>query len=288
MVNYSKNGDIYRLPFRIFHRQWDIVHSCLPNPYGYSCCPIKSRSKYYNNSYFCASTGKPDHHMKKDIIIIGAGGVGRVVAFKCAQQKDTFGRILLASRTKSKCDEIKEAIGDDRITTAAIDAMDRDALVKLITDFGAQLVIHVAVLYQDLAIMDACLEAGVHYLDTANYEPEDEANFEYKWQWAYHDRYKEAGIMVLLGSGFDPGVTSVFTAYAAKHYFDEIQYLDIVDCYAGDHGDPFATNFNPEINIREVTQKGKYWENGQWVETEPHQFMKKLNYPGIGPRNSYL
>jgi len=226
--------------------------------------------------------------MKKDIMIIGAGGVGRVVAYKCAAQKEIFGRILLASRTKAKCDEIKDAIGDDRITTAGIDAMDTPALVKLIKDFGADMVIHVALPYQDLAIMDACLEAGVHYLDTANYEPEDEARFEYKWQWAYHDKYKEAGIMALLGCGFDPGVTSVFTAYAAKHYFDEIQYLDIVDCNAGDHGHPFATNFNPEINIREVTQKGKYWENGQWVETEPHQFMKKLTYPGIGPKNSYL
>lgn len=221
-------------------------------------------------------------------MIIGAGGVGRVVAYKCAAQKEIFGRILLASRTKAKCDEIKDAIGDDRITTAGIDAMDTPALVKLIKDFGADMVIHVALPYQDLAIMDACLEAGVHYLDTANYEPEDEARFEYKWQWAYHDKYKEAGIMALLGCGFDPGVTSVFTAYAAKHYFDEIQYLDIVDCNAGDHGHPFATNFNPEINIREVTQKGKYWENGQWVETEPHQFMKKLTYPGIGPKNSYL
>lgn len=226
--------------------------------------------------------------MKKDIIIIGAGGVGRVVAYKCAEQKDVFGRILLASRTKSKCDEIKEAIGDDRISTAAIDAMDVEALVKLIKDFGAYMVIHVALPYQDLAIMDACLEAGVHYLDTANYEPEDEAKFEYKWQWAYHDRYVKAGLMALLGSGFDPGVTSVFTAYAAKHYFDEIHYLDIVDCNAGDHGHPFATNFNPEINIREVTQKGKYWENGEWVETEPHQFRKKLTYPGIGLRDSYL
>lgn len=226
--------------------------------------------------------------MKKDIIIIGAGGVGRVVAYKCAEQKDVFGRILLASRTREKCDEIKEAIGDDRISTAAIDAMDVPALVRLIKDFGAYMVIHVALPYQDLAIMDACLEAGVHYLDTANYEPEDEAKFEYKWQWAYHDRYVKAGLTALLGSGFDPGVTSVFTAYAAKHYFDEIHYLDIVDCNAGDHGHPFATNFNPEINIREVTQKGKYWENGKWVETEPHQFMKELTYPDIGPRKSYL
>src|SRR5690606_34079050 len=208
--------------------------------------------------------------------------------YKCAQQKDTFGRILLASRTKSKCDEIKDAIGDDRITTAEIDAMDQQALVKLIRDFGAHLVIHVALPYQDLAIMEACLEAGVHYLDTANYEPEDEAKFEYKWQWAFHDRYKNAGLMALLGCGFDPGVTSVFTAYAAKHYFDEIHYLDIVDCNAGDHGHPFATNFNPEINIREITQNGRYWENGQWVETEPFEIKKVLNYPEIGPRDSYL
>ncbi len=221
-------------------------------------------------------------------MIIGAGGVGRVVAYKCAQQKEVFSDILLASRTKEKCDEIKDAIGDDRISTAAIDAMDVPALVALIRSFQPDLVIHVALPYQDLAIMDACLEAGVDYLDTANYEPEDEAKFEYKWQWAYQDRFKEKGLMALLGSGFDPGVTSVFTAYAAKHYFDEIHYLDIVDCNAGDHGHPFATNFNPEINIREVTQKGKYWENGEWVETEPHQFKKKLHYPEIGVKDSYL
>ncbi len=221
-------------------------------------------------------------------MIIGAGGVGRVVAYKCAEQKDVFSEILLASRTKAKCDEIKEAIGDDRITTAAIDAMDKDALVSLIRKFNPEMVIHVALPYQDLVIMEACLEAGVHYLDTANYEPEDEAKFEYKWQWAYNEQFKQKNLMALLGCGFDPGVTSIFTAYADKHYFDEIHYLDIVDCNAGDHGHPFATNFNPEINIREVTQKGKYWENGQWVETEPHQFMKKLNYPEIGPKNSYL
>ncbi|WP_236978061.1 saccharopine dehydrogenase family protein [Membranihabitans maritimus] len=224
----------------------------------------------------------------KKVMIIGAGGVGRVVAYKCAEQKDVFSEILLASRTKAKCDEIKEAIGDDRITTAAIDAMDKDALVSLIRKFNPEMVIHVALPYQDLVIMEACLEAGVHYLDTANYEPEDEAKFEYKWQWAYNEQFKQKNLMALLGCGFDPGVTSIFTAYADKHYFDEIHYLDIVDCNAGDHGHPFATNFNPEINIREVTQKGKYWENGQWVETEPHQFMKKLNYPEIGPKNSYL
>ncbi|NLB92618.1 MAG: saccharopine dehydrogenase family protein, partial [Bacteroidales bacterium] len=151
-----------------------------------------------------------------------------------------------------------------------------------------ELVINVALPYQDLSIMDACLETGVHYLDTANYEPKDEAKFEYSWQWAYHDRFKEKGIMAVLGCGFDPGVTSIYTAYAAKHHFDELHYLDIVDCNAGDHGKAFATNFNPEINIREVTQKGKYWEDGKWVETEPHQIKKVLNYPNIGPRDSYL
>src|SRR5690606_8310864 len=167
-------------------------------------------------------------------------------------------------------------------------AMDQEALVKLIQDFGAHMVIHVALPYQDLAIMEACLKAGVHYLDTANYETEDEAKFEYKWQWAFHDRYKNAGLMALLGCGFDPGVTSVFTAYAAKHYFDEIHYVDIVDCNAGDHGHPFATNFNPEINIREVTQRGKYWENGEWIEIDPMSISQEFDFPGVGPRKAYL
>ncbi|MCD8186234.1 MAG: saccharopine dehydrogenase family protein, partial [Rikenellaceae bacterium] len=155
-------------------------------------------------------------------------------------------------------------------------------------EFKPELVINVALPYQDLTIMDACLACGVNYLDTANYEPKDEAKFEYKWQWAYQDRFKEAGLTAILGCGFDPGVTSVFTAYAAKHYFDEIQYLDIVDCNAGDHGKAFATNFNPEINIREVTQKGKYWENGKWIYTEPHEIHKPLTYPNISPKESYV
>src|SRR5690606_39242179 len=161
-------------------------------------------------------------------------------------------------------------------------------LVAMIRSFQPKLVINVALPYQDLTIMDACLETGVHYMDTANYEPKDEAKFEYSWQWAYHDRFAEKGILGLLGCGFDPGVTSIFTAYADKHYFDEIHYLDIVDCNAGDHGKAFATNFNPEINIREITQKGRYYENGRWVETEPHEISKMLNYPGISPRKSYL
>lgn len=226
------------------------------------------------------------------VLIIGAGGVGRVVVFKCAQHRDVFSDILLASRTKSKCDTIAEAanvaFGGPKIGTAQLDADNVSETVALIKKFQPDLVINVALPYQDLPIMDACLETGVNYMDTANYEPKDEAKFEYSWQWAYQDRYREKGILALLGCGFDPGVTSVFTAYANKHYFDEIHYLDIVDANAGDHGKAFATNFNPEINIREVTQKGKYWENGQWVETEPHAIWKDINYPEIGPKRSYL
>ncbi len=226
------------------------------------------------------------------VLIIGAGGVGRVTTVKCAQHPDVFSEILLASRTKSKCDEIaeftKKVTGHKHITTAAIDAEDVPALADLIRSFGPKMVINVALPYQDLTIMDACLETGVHYLDTANYEPKEEAKFEYSWQWAYHDRFKEAGLLAVLGCGFDPGVTGIFTARAANHFFDEMHYLDIVDCNAGDHGKAFATNFNPEINIREITQKGKYWENGQWVETEPFEIGQKINYPDVGPRQSYL
>lgn len=225
------------------------------------------------------------------VLIIGAGGVGRVVTYKCAQVPEVFTEIMLASRTKSKCDDIAKDVKNDigvDIATAKVDADVVPELVELIKSFQPKIVINVALPYQDLTIMDACLETGVHYLDTANYEPPEEAKFEYKWQWAYQDRFKEAGLTAVLGCGFDPGVTSIFTAYAAKHHFDEIQYLDIVDCNGGDHGKAFATNFNPEINIREITQKGKYYENGQWIETEPHEFSKMLNYPNIGEKNSYL
>lgn len=226
------------------------------------------------------------------VIIIGAGGVGTVVAHKVARNHDVFSDILLASRTVSKCDAIADAIGtkygNKKIRTAKVDADNVPELVALFKDFQPELVINVALPYQDLTIMDACLEAGVNYLDTANYEPKDEAKFEYKWQWAYKEKFEKAGLTAILGCGFDPGVTSVFTAYAAKHYFSEMQYLDIVDCNAGDHGKAFATNFNPEINIREVTQKGKYWENGQWVLTEPHEIHKPLTYPNIGPKESYV
>jgi saccharopine dehydrogenase (NAD+, L-lysine forming) len=222
------------------------------------------------------------------VMIIGAGGVGTVVAHKMAALPETFTEIMLASRTKSKCDAIARKIGGNRLKTAQVDADNVPQLVDLIRSFKPDLVVNVALPYQDLTIMDACLETETSYLDTANYEPKDEAKFEYKWQWAYQDRYRDAGITAILGCGFDPGVTSIFTAYAAKHHFDEIHYLDIVDCNAGDHGKAFATNFNPEINIREVTQKGKYWENGAWVETEPHEIHQPLHYPGIGPKESYL
>ncbi len=225
------------------------------------------------------------------VLIIGAGGVGRVTAVKCAQHPEVFSEIMLASRTVSKCvdiaDDVKKRTGVE-IRTAQVDAENVPQLVELIRSFRPELVIHVALPYQDLTIMDACLETGVHYLDTANYEPKEEAKFEYSWQWAYQDRFKEKGIMALLGCGFDPGVTSIFTARAAKHHFDEIHYLDIVDCNGGDHGKAFATNFNPEINIREITQNGKYWENGEWVETQPFEFREELTYPNIGKRSSYL
>ena len=222
------------------------------------------------------------------VLIIGAGGVGNVVVKKCAMVPEVFSDILLASRTLSKCEAIAREVGGNRIKTAQVNADNVPELVALIKSFQPNLVINVALPYQDLPIMDACLETGVHYLDTANYEPKDEAKFEYSWQWAYRERFKEKGIMALLGCGFDPGVTQVFCAYAAKHHFDEMHYLDIIDCNAGDHGKAFATNFNPEINIREITQNGKYWENGAWVEIPPMSIHKPINYPNIGDRESYL
>ncbi len=225
------------------------------------------------------------------VLIIGAGGVGSVVAHKCAMNSEVFTEIMLASRTVSKCDkiaaEIKEMHGVS-IQTAQVDADIVAETVMLIKRFQPALLINVALPYQDLALMEACLETGVHYLDTANYEPRDVAKFEYSWQWAYKERFESAGLMALLGCGFDPGVTQVFTAYANKHHFDEMHYLDIIDCNAGDHGKAFATNFNPEINIREITQPGRYWENGEWVEIPPMSVHKPIEYPGIGPRESYL
>ncbi len=226
--------------------------------------------------------------MSKKVLIIGAGGVGQVVVHKCAQVPEVFSEIMLASRTRSKCDAIAAQLGRP-IQTAQVDADNVPELVALIRSFGPDLVLNVALPYQDLHIMDACLETGVDYLDTANYEPLDEAKFEYKWQWEYQDRFKQAGLMALLGSGFDPGVTNVFCAYAAKHLLDEIHVLDIIDCNAGDHGQPFATNFNPEINIREVTARGRYWERGEWVETDPLSWSMSYDFPeGIGPKKCFL
>ena len=222
------------------------------------------------------------------VIIIGAGGVGNVVARKCAREVNVFSEILLASRTKSKCDAIADAIGGNRIKTAQVDADRVDELVTLFNTFKADMVINVALPYQDLTIMEACLATETHYLDTANYEPKDEAKFEYKWQWDYEERFEKAGIMALLGCGFDPGVTGIYTAHALKHHFDEIHYLDIIDCNGGDHGKAFATNFNPEINIREITQKGKYWIHGKWVEIDPMSIHMPIDYPNIGERESYI
>ena len=220
------------------------------------------------------------------VLIIGAGGVASVAAHKVAQNPDVFTEVMIASRTKSKCDALVKAIGNPNIKTAKVDADNVDELVALFNDFKPEIVMNLALPYQDLTIMEACLKAGVNYLDTANYEPRDEAHFEYSWQWAY--RFEKAGLTAILGCGFDPGVSGIYTAYAAKHYFDEIHYLDIVDCNAGNHHKAFATNFNPEINIREITQKGLYYEDGKWIETEPLEIHQPLTYPNIGPRESYL
>ncbi|MCL2577008.1 MAG: saccharopine dehydrogenase family protein [Defluviitaleaceae bacterium] len=225
-------------------------------------------------------------------MIIGCGGVAKVTIHKCCQNSEVFSEILIASRTKSKCDEVKaelEAKGVKTIIhTAQVDADNVDELVKLIESFKPQVVVNLALPYQDLTIMDACLVTKTHYIDTANYEPPDTAKFEYSWQWAYRERFKEAEITALLGCGFDPGVTGIFSAYAAKHYFDEIHYLDILDANAGDHGYPFATNFNPEINIREVTANGRFWENGDWVETAPMEIKRVYDFPQIGEKDMYL
>lgn len=223
-------------------------------------------------------------------LIIGAGGVASVVVHKCCQNPDVFEEICIASRTLSKCDALKKELagGRTKITTARLDADDTGSVTGLIQSYQPDIVINVALPYQDLTIMDACLACGVHYLDTANYEPPDIPKFEYKWQWAYRDRYEKAGITAILGCGFDPGVTGVFCAYAQKHHFDEIHTIDIVDANAGDHGYPFATNFNPEINIREITAKGRYYEGGNWVETSPLELKKVYDLPEIGPKNIYL
>ena len=224
-------------------------------------------------------------------LIIGAGGVAGVVISKCCQNSDVFTEIMVASRTKAKCDAYKEKLQPNTktvISTAQVDANNVEELCGLIRSYKPQIVINVALPYQDLHIMDACLECGVDYLDTANYEPEDTAKFEYSWQWAYRERFERAGLTAILGCGFDPGVTGVFSAYAMKHEFDEINYIDILDCNGGDHGYPFAANFNPEINIREVSAKGSYIEDGRWVETEPMEIKRVYNFKGVGEKDMYL
>ena len=229
--------------------------------------------------------------MSERVLIIGAGGVGGVVVHKCAQVPDVFGDITLASRTLARCENIRRQVREMRgrdIQIARVDADDVAQTVKLIRQVKPKLVLNVALPYQDLPIMDACLETGVDYLDTANYEPPDVAKFEYKWQWAYHERYRKAGIMGLLGSGFDPGVTNVFCAHAQKHLFDTIHAVDILDCNAGQHGHAFATNFNPEINIREITQRGRYWESGEWKEIDPLSENMMFDFPEVGAYKAYL
>ncbi|EOT46667.1 MULTISPECIES: saccharopine dehydrogenase family protein [Enterococcus] len=223
-------------------------------------------------------------------LVIGAGGVAGVTVHKIVQNHEVFDELCIASRTVSKCEALKAELDGKgtTITTAQVDADNVDELIALIEKVQPDIVINLALPYQDLTIMDACLATKTHYLDTANYEPEDTAKFEYKWQWEYREKFEQAGITAILGSGFDPGVTGVFSAYAQKHYFDEINYIDILDCNAGDHGYPFATNFNPEINIREVSANGSYWEEGQWIETKPMEIKKVYDFPEVGPKDMYL
>ena len=226
------------------------------------------------------------------LLIIGAGGVATVAAHKVAQNPDVFTDVMIASRTVAKCDavveSIKQKMGTCNFQTAQVDADSVDQLCALFRSFKPELVLNLALPYQDLTIMDACLECGVNYMDTANYEPREEAHFEYSWQWAYRERFEKAGLTAILGCGFDPGVSGIYTAYAAKHHFGEMHTLDIVDCNAGNHHKAFATNFNPEINIREITQKGLYYKDGKWIETEPLEIHQPLTYPNVGPRESYL
>jgi len=221
------------------------------------------------------------------VLIIGAGAAGSVAAQKCALNRDVFTGIHLASRTLTKCEAVARACASP-ITISQVDADDTSQVIGLIQRVTPEIVINLALPYQDLPIMDACLETGVHYLDTANYEPKHEARFTYEWQWPYHDRYARTGIMAVLGCGFDPGVINVYCAWAQKHLFDDIRSIDIIDCNAGDHGKAFATNFNPEINIREVTQRGRFWENGKWIEVDALSVSRTIDFPGVGPRQAYL
>ncbi len=224
------------------------------------------------------------------ILIIGCGGVANVAIRKCCQNSQVFEEIMIASRTKAKCDALKAKLdgGKTNLHTAKVDAGQVDEVIALINDFQPDVVLHLALPYQNLTVMEACLATKTHYIDTATYEPPDAVKFEYQWQWAYRERFKEAGICAILGCGFDPGVTGVFAAYAQKHFFDEIHYLDILDANAGNNGYPFATNFNPEINIREITANGYYWENEKWIKTKPLEIKKIYDFPQIGEKDMYL
>ncbi|KZL19448.1 saccharopine dehydrogenase family protein [Pseudovibrio sp. WM33] len=224
-------------------------------------------------------------------LVIGAGGVSSAAVHKMAMNSDIFSEVTLASRRKFKCDDIATSVKAKTgvtIKTAEVDAMDVAAVVALIKESGAELLVNLALPYQDLKLMDACLEAGINYLDTANYEPEDEAKFEYHWQWAYLERFKEAGLTAILGSGFDPGVTSVFATWLKKHKLDTIRQIDVLDCNGGDNGKAFATNFNPEINIREVTADARHWEQGDWVSSPAMTHKVAFDFPGVGEKNMYL
>nr|MCR4744155.1 saccharopine dehydrogenase NADP-binding domain-containing protein [Lachnospiraceae bacterium] len=244
------------------------------------------------------------------LLVIGCGGVAQVAIQKCCQNSEVFTELCIASRTVSKCDELAKKLEGKtatKVTTAKVDADKVEEVKALINSYKPDLVLNVALPYQDLTIMDACLACGVHYVDTANYEPEDTDNpewrkiyekrckdlgfsayFDYSWQWAYDQKFKDAGLTALLGTGFDPGVTSVFTAYAQKHYFDEIHTIDILDCNGGDHGYPFATNFNPEVNLREVSAPGSYWEDGHWVEVPAMSIKREYDFPQVGKKDMYL
>jgi saccharopine dehydrogenase (NAD+, L-lysine-forming) len=223
----------------------------------------------------------------ESVLIIGAGAAGSVVAQKCAMNRDVFKKVHLASRRLVSCEKVA-ARCKTPIEISQVDADNVAETVALLRRVKPDLVINMALPYQDLPIMDACLEAGVNYMDTANYEPREEAKFSYSWQWPYHDRFKAKGLIAILGCGFDPGQSNIYCAYAQEHLFDTISTIDIVDCNDGSHGKAFATNFNPEINLREVTQRGKYWKNGEWIEIDPLSISCMVDYPSVGPRKSYL
>ncbi|MEN6637212.1 MAG: saccharopine dehydrogenase family protein [Clostridiaceae bacterium] len=248
--------------------------------------------------------------MNRKLLVIGCGGVAAVAITKCCQNSEMFPELVLASRTVEKCDALVAQLKGKTATvlsTAKVDADNVDEVVALIRRVQPYAVLNVALPYQDLTIMEACLACGVHYIDTANFEPENtedpawrkvydkrveeegfSALFDYSWQWAYAEKFEQAGLTALLGTGFDPGVTSVYVSYAKKHYFDRIDTVDILDCNGGDHGYAFATNFNPEINLREVSAPGSYWEDGKWIEIPAMSIKREYDFPQVGKKDMYL